>query len=182
MVPRDEAVARVRAACDARDAIAAELGAAGAGGPSDAICVVARTDARQAEGIDEALARVRAFAEAGADVLFVDALESEAEMMALCEQAPHVPKMANNLEGGGKTPLLPRSRLAELGFAVVAYPLSVMGGAMAGMELALDAVEADNVPAQAQPSLQQIREAVQWPQHDRLAERYATPGVAETPP
>lgn len=78
---REEAVMKIKAAVDARR----ETG-------SD-IVIVARSDARQAVSLDEALARSRAFADAGADVLFIDALTSREEMKAFCEVSPLVPKM-----------------------------------------------------------------------------------------
>ena len=81
MVSREEAIVRIKAAVDARK----ESG-------SD-IVIVARTDSRQAVSFDEALWRSRAFADAGADVLFIDALTSKEEMKTFCETAPLVPKM-----------------------------------------------------------------------------------------
>ena len=81
VVGREEAVSRIRAAADARDEGAY-------------ILILARTDARQAESLEEAMWRVQAFADAGADILFVDALESEAEMRAFCRVAPSVPKVS----------------------------------------------------------------------------------------
>ena len=72
---------RIRAAIDARE----ESG-------SD-IVIVARTDSRQAVSFEEALWRTRAFADAGADVIFIDALTSKQEMKAFCETAPLVPKL-----------------------------------------------------------------------------------------
>lgn len=72
---------RIKAAVDAR----IESG-------SD-IVIVARTDSRQAVSLDEALRRSRAFADAGADVLFIDALASREEMKAFCEVSPLIPKM-----------------------------------------------------------------------------------------
>lgn len=81
MVSREEAVMRIRAAIDARE----ESG-------SD-IVIVARTDSRQAVSFEEALWRTRAFADAGADVIFIDALTSKQEMRAFCETASLVPKL-----------------------------------------------------------------------------------------
>lgn len=81
VVPREEAVAKIKAAIHARE----ETG-------SD-IVIVARTDSRQAVSLDEALWRTKAFADAGADVIFIDALASREEMKAFCEVAPHVPKL-----------------------------------------------------------------------------------------
>lgn len=78
---RDEAVMRIKAAVDARK----ESG-------SD-IVIVARTDSRQAISLEESLWRSKAFADAGADVLFIDALASKGEMKTFCENCPLVPKM-----------------------------------------------------------------------------------------
>jgi 2-methylisocitrate lyase-like PEP mutase family enzyme len=82
--------------------------------------IIARTDSRTTLGLDEALRRAEAFAKAGADILFVESPESEAEMEAI-GRAFHQPLLANMVEGG-KTPILPRARLAELGFQVAIYP------------------------------------------------------------
>ncbi|CAN1833438.1 Carboxyvinyl-carboxyphosphonate phosphorylmutase [Linum perenne] len=93
VVSREEAVMRIKAAVDARE----ESG-------SD-IVIVARTDSRQAVSLDEALWRSRAFAEAGADVLFIDALASRDEMRAFCDVSPLVPKMdALTAIKGGRIP------------------------------------------------------------------------------
>ncbi len=82
--------------------------------------IIARTDSRTTLGLDEALRRAEAFAKAGADILFVESPESEAEMEAI-GRAFHQPLLANMVEGG-RTPILSRARLAELGFQVAIYP------------------------------------------------------------
>ncbi|PWZ52757.1 Coatomer subunit beta'-1 [Zea mays] len=122
IVSREEAIMRIKAAVGARN-----------GSGSD-IVIVARSDSRQALSLDEALWRVRAFADAGADVLFIDALASREEMKAFCAIAPGVPKMANMLEGGGKTPILSPVELEEIGYKIIAYPLSLIGVSMRAME------------------------------------------------
>lgn len=110
VLPLPDAVSKVRAAVDAR----AELD----------IVVIARTDARAVRGLDEALERGRAFADAGADVVFVEAPESRAELERIAE-AIEAPLMVNLLEGG-KTPLLPRAELEALGFVLAIYPLTLL--------------------------------------------------------
>ncbi|XBI92019.1 hypothetical protein VPH35_029199 [Triticum aestivum] len=122
VISREEAVMHIKAAIDTRKESASD------------IVIVARTDSRQAVSLDEALWRVQAFADAGADVLFIDALASIEEMKAFCAVAPGVPKMANMLEGGGKTPILTPAELKEIGFSLVVYPLSLIGVAMRAME------------------------------------------------
>lgn len=124
VVSRTEAVARVRAACDARDE-----------GPQD-ICIMARTDARATEGIEEAIERCREFAKAGADITFLEAPLDEEEMARYCKEVPGF-KMANMLPSG-KTPLLPTGRLEELGFAIAAYPLTLLS---AGIKAQLEALQ-----------------------------------------
>jgi 2-methylisocitrate lyase-like PEP mutase family enzyme len=110
VLPLSEAVARIHAAVDAR----AERD----------IVVIARTDARAVLGLDEALARGKAFADAGADVVFVEAPESRAELERVAA-AIDAPLMVNLLEGG-KTPLLPREDLEALGYKLAIYPLTLL--------------------------------------------------------
>ena len=82
--------------------------------------VIARTDARTGLGLDEAIRRGVAYAEAGADIVFIESPESEEEM-AECARRIDKPLLAN-MANGGKTPILPAARLAELGFALSIFP------------------------------------------------------------
>ena len=123
VVGREEAFDHIRAAVDARDEGAD-------------ILILARTDARHTMGLGEAIARAQKFAELGADILFVEAPQDEAEMRTICEELPG-PKMANIIEGG-KTPDLPPSVLEEMGFQLAVYPLSLMSAAMKAMATVLD--------------------------------------------
>jgi 2-methylisocitrate lyase-like PEP mutase family enzyme len=82
--------------------------------------VVARTDARTNHGLDEALRRGEAFAKAGADILFIESPESEAEM-ARIGKSFDLPLLAN-MADGGKTPILPKQRLEELGYRIAIFP------------------------------------------------------------
>eukprot|EP00439_Symbiodinium_sp_Y106_P011609 s501_g1.t1 len=116
VVSRPEAVARIKAACDARDE-----------GPWD-ICIMARTDARASLGLDEAIARCKAFVEAGADITFLEAPRSEEEMIRYCAETPGY-KMVNMLPSG-KTPFLPHQRLHEIGYAIAAYPLTLLSAGL----------------------------------------------------
>ena len=111
VVGRSEAVARVRAACDARDETAAATGGAG-------VVIVARTDANAALGFDEAVERCRLFREVGADVTFLEAPRSVEEMAAYCAADPGW-KLANMLEGG-LTPILPPDELGKMGYTLAA--------------------------------------------------------------
>lgn len=82
--------------------------------------LIARTDARTALGLDEAIARGRAYARAGADIVFVESPESEEEMARVAREidAPVIANMVN----GGRTPLLAAARLKDLGFAAAVHP------------------------------------------------------------
>jgi 2-methylisocitrate lyase-like PEP mutase family enzyme len=135
VVERGEAVARIRAAVDARD----ELRDSGGD-----ILILARSDARATDGLDEGLRRIEAFDAAGADILFLEAPRSEEEMRAFC-QATGKPTLANLLEQG-ETPILPPAVLQEIGYSLAAYPLTLLSAAMKAMQDALAAFKAGEHP------------------------------------
>ena len=87
---------------------------------SDDFLIVARTDARTALGLDEAIRRGKAFARAGADIVFVESPETEDEMARIGGEID-APLLANMVEGG-RTPILPAARLQALGYAMAIYP------------------------------------------------------------
>jgi 2-methylisocitrate lyase-like PEP mutase family enzyme len=82
--------------------------------------IIARTDARQPEGYDAALNRGLAYQEAGADIVFLEALESEDEMRDACKRIGR-PMMAN-MADGGRTPIRSRAELAEIGYKLAIFP------------------------------------------------------------
>lgn len=155
-VGRSEALARIRAAVDARDE--------GAG-----ILIMARTDARATEGLAEALWRAQAFAELGADIIFLEAPRSEAEMRAFCSQVPG-PKMANMVEQGD-TPVLPPARLAEIGYKIAAYPLTLLSAAARAMQEALISLKAGQHPERLL-KFAALREVVGFPAYYEAEQRY----------
>lgn len=159
VVSRAEALARIRAAVDARDAGAGPL-------------ILARTDARSALGLDEALWRLAAFADLGADLLFLEAPCDEAEMARGCREVPGV-HLANML-AGGLTPVLPPARLAELGYRLAAYPLALLAVAVAAMQEALRELAAGRMP-ERQMDFAALRTLVGFDAYDRLLDAYATP-------
>jgi len=112
VVPTDEHVRRIRAAADVR-----------AERDSDFL-LIGRTDAREPLGLEEAIERGRAYERAGADVVFVEAPQSRAELERIAG-AFDVPTFANMIEGG-KTPLLSAAELDEIGFDIVVYPLTAL--------------------------------------------------------
>ena len=107
--------------------------------------LIARTDARAVEGLDAALERAAAYREAGADVLFVEAPQSEDEIVAVAEAFPDVPLLFNWVERG-MTPMLPLERIAELGFALVLFPVATLFSATAGMQRYLGELRRTGTP------------------------------------
>ena len=186
VVGRKEALARVRAAVDARDELASSRSRSPSSsspssslsdaGDDSRLVVVARSDARQAESLEEALWRAAAFADLGADVVFVDALASVDEMRRLVAAVPgeRAHKMANNLEGGGRSPVLLPAELEEMGFKLVAYPLSLIGAAARAQQAALAEILEGRVPgAELLPSFDELKGLVGFPEYFEEAERYA---------
>ena len=156
VVDRAEALARIRAAVDARDE--------GAG-----ILILARTDARATHGLGEALWRAEAFADAGADIIFVEAPETEAEMATVGKRIKK-PLLANMLEEG-TTPWLAPAQLEALGFKIAAYPLTLLSAATVAMESALGDIKAGCKP-QALKSFKDLRTIVGFDDYDAEAARY----------
>lgn len=157
VVDRDEAMARVRAAVDAR-----EEGAD--------ILILARTDARATDGMDEALRRIEGFARLGADILFLEAPKSEEEMRAFCT-ATDKPALANLVEQG-ETPLLPPQTLEEIGYKLAAYPLTLLSAAMRSMSEALATLKAGRHP-ETLLSFAELREQVGFEDYYTEEARYA---------
>jgi 2,3-dimethylmalate lyase len=119
VVPLAEAVKRIEVAVEARD--------------SSDFLVVARTDARTGLGLDEAIRRARAFARAGADVLFVEAPESEAEFARVGAELAGEAKLLANMVPTGNSPMLPAEKLKGFGFQIAIYPSAGMGAACAAL-------------------------------------------------
>jgi 2-methylisocitrate lyase-like PEP mutase family enzyme len=137
VVGRAEARTRIRAAVDARAA-------------GDDILIMARTDAAAVNGFEDAMDRCHDFVEEGADIIFLEAPESEDEMRRFCAEIPR-PTMANMIDGG-KTPILPPDELARVGYKLAAYPLVLLSAAIAAMTQALAAL-APNATTARPPEL-----------------------------
>ena len=125
-------VAKVRAAVDART--------------DPDLVVIARTDVAATEGVDAAIERARRFADAGADLLFVEAPTSEAEIETVA-RALDGHRLVFNWAEGGRTPPLSLERLGEMGFALVLFPVGTLLAATAGMRSLLERVRVDGTPA-----------------------------------
>ncbi len=157
VVPREEALIRLRAALDARDEGAE-------------ILVLARTDARATEGLEEALARAQAFRALGADITFLEAPQSEEEMRRYCAEVEG-PKMANLVEQGD-TPLLPPSDLEAIGYKLAAYPLTLQLAALQAMTEALEDMKAGGRPERL-ASFAELQAVAGFPEYFSAEKAYA---------
>lgn len=106
VIPLEDMVRKIEVAVDSRR--------------SDDFLIIARTDSRTALGIDEAIRRGKAFAKAGADVVFVESPETEAEMLKVAEEI-RAPLFANMVQGG-RTPILSAERLHQMGYSIAIHP------------------------------------------------------------
>lgn len=156
VVGRDEALLRIRSAVDARNEGAD-------------ILIMARTDARAVYGLEEAIDRCRAFADLGADITFLEAPQSEAEMDEYCRQVPG-PKMANLLEYG-RTPLLPLPVLEQMGYKIAVYPLTLLNVSIAAMQRALEDLRR-GLPVEGLMDFKSLRRIVGFEAYDRELDRY----------
>jgi len=129
IVSRDEAAMRIQAAVDARNEGAD-------------ILIMARTDARATDSLEEAISRAQMFHDIGADINFVEAPESIEEMQQYCQQvAGH--KVANLIEHG-KTPVLTHEQLAAMGYKIAVYPLTLLNVSIQAMQRSLSALKSGN--------------------------------------
>ena len=111
LIPSDEMVGKIKAALDARR--------------SRETLVIARTDAVAVEGFDRAVARAVSYRDAGADILFIEAPKTRAELQRIAPVVGNVPLMANMVEGG-KTPPLNAAELEAIGFSLVIFPGAIV--------------------------------------------------------
>lgn len=119
IVPAAEMAGKIRAAVDARR--------------NAETLIIARTDAVAVEGLEPALERAERYAEAGADVLFVEALRTKDDMAAALARLSHRAPMLANMVEGGKTPVLPSAELQSLGYSIAIFP----GGTVRALSFAL---------------------------------------------
>ncbi|MDF3048842.1 MAG: putative isocitrate lyase-family protein putative carboxyvinyl-carboxyphosphonate phosphorylmutase [Pseudonocardia sp.] len=139
--------------------------------------LIARTDAAAVEGLDAAIARARLFADAGADVLFVEAPTSEADIEQVTTQLRDLAPLVFNWTEGGRTPGLSLARIAELGFSLVLFPLGTLFAATAGIRSLLATLRADGTPAAALvgvPSFDEFTELVGLPEVRELERRFGS--------
>lgn len=160
VAPLQEMLDKIRAATDARR--------------DPDFQIIARTDARAVEGFDGAIERARRFAEAGADILFVEAMTS-------LDEVRRIPQLLSqplliNIVVGGKTPTLSAAELGQQGYSLVLYANAALQGAVLGMQKALSTLRRDGKldedPALLAPFAERQR-LVGKPLYDELEQRYA---------
>lgn len=163
-IPFDDAVSRIRAACDARD----ELNDLSPGaGP----LILARTDALSTDGFDAAIERCLAFLNAGADMTFLEAPESIEQMKDYCRLVPG-PKLANMLEQGS-TPVLPPKELKAMGYTMAAYPLTLLSASIKAMQESLRRLAAGESTDELICSFAETKQAVGFSQYATEEGRYS---------
>jgi carboxyvinyl-carboxyphosphonate phosphorylmutase len=161
VIPVEEMVGKLRAAVAARR--------------DPDLVVIARTDAVAVSGVADAVSRARAYAEAGADVLFVEAPTSEADIEAVASELSGVAPLVFNWAEGGRTPPLPLQRITELGFSLVIYPIGTLLAATAGIRSLLATLKADGTPAAALgdlPAFDEFTDLVGLPEVQELELRF----------
>ncbi len=125
VIPVEEAVGKIKAAVDARK--------------STDLLIMARTDAAAVHGFEAAVERAQRYAEAGADILFVEAVTQPHEVRAL-PQRIRTPQLMHMVIGG-KTPLMSRDELQAMGFSLVLWANAALQGALHGMQQALQVLQ-----------------------------------------
>lgn len=162
VVDREEMLARIRAAVDA----------------ADDLVVCARTDAAASEGLDAAIDRARACAEAGAEMLFVEAPETRADLERVGEALGEYPLLAN-LTAGGKTPVIPAEELAEMGFSVALYPSAAQKATIRILQRVYDEILAEGTSEGILDDIatwEERNEVTGLAEYEALEERYARGG------
>jgi carboxyvinyl-carboxyphosphonate phosphorylmutase len=160
VIPAQEMAEKVRAAVEAR--------------AQPEFVIIARTDARAVEGLAAAIERGRLYRAAGADVLFIEAVVSEAEAEEVARAFPDVPLLFNWAEGG-KTPPIGLDRLTELGYRIVIFPIGTLLAATAGMRRILREIAQAGTPAAAMgelPSFGEFLDFIGLPEVRNVEQRY----------
>ncbi len=162
LIGADEMVGKLRAAVAARR--------------DPDLMIIARTDAVAVAGVDDAIARARAFAKAGADALFVEAPASADDIVRVAKELRGVAPLVFNWAEGGRTPPLSLERITELGFSLVIYPIGTLLAATAGIRALLATLASDGTPTAALPGLPTFAEftdMVGLPEVQDLEQRFA---------
>ncbi|UUX50453.1 isocitrate lyase/PEP mutase family protein [Nisaea acidiphila] len=162
VVSRDEATIRLRAALDMRDEIRAEGGD---------ILILARTDSRVADGLDEALWRCEAFADMGADIVYFEGPQERSEMEQLCRRVP-APKLLAQLEREGR-PLLTPVEAEEIGYDCLLFGVTLLNVSIRAMRDALALIAGGAHPGSDRlMAFEELYETVGFDWYYELEKRY----------
>jgi 2,3-dimethylmalate lyase len=138
------------------------------------LVLIARTDAVAVAGLDEAIGRATAFAEAGADLLFVEAPASEDDIARIAAELRGVAPLVFNWAEGGRTPPLSLARIGELGFSLVLFPIGTLLAATAGIRTLLATLRKDGVPPlDGLPTFGAFTDLIGLPEVQELEQRFA---------
>jgi 2-methylisocitrate lyase-like PEP mutase family enzyme len=141
---------------------------------SDDLVIIARTDARAVEGLERAIERARRYHSAGADMIFVEAPQSEEEIEAIARELAGIPLFFNWAEGG-KTPPVALERLRTLGYRVVIFPVGTLLAASAAIRAHLQLLQKDGTPQAAMEQMTPFPEFLDFiglPEIDRIDDQY----------
>eukprot|EP00558_Chaetoceros_sp_UNC1202_P008518 CAMPEP_0197240652 /NCGR_PEP_ID=MMETSP1429-20130617/6883_1 /TAXON_ID=49237 /ORGANISM="Chaetoceros sp., Strain UNC1202" /LENGTH=345 /DNA_ID=CAMNT_0042700331 /DNA_START=13 /DNA_END=1050 /DNA_ORIENTATION=- len=161
----DEAVMRVKAACDARDEYEQLYGEGS--GP----LILARTDSLKTDGFEHAIQRCLAFREVGCDMTFLEAPQTREQMEEYCDRVSG-PKLANMLEFGN-TPILPPEELKKIGYTMAAYPLTLLSASIKAMQESLDLIKSGKPTDDMILSFSETKDVVGFTQYGKEEGRYS---------
>jgi 2-methylisocitrate lyase-like PEP mutase family enzyme len=131
--------------------------------------LIARTDAIAVTGLDDALERANAYREAGADVLFVEAPRTVEEMRTVIRSVPGI-HLANMVEGGGKTPILPAKELQSIGYRIAIYPVALWMSCIKTMQEVLAVLKEDGTTSRCATRMVSFHEMFETVGRSRFAE------------
>jgi 2-methylisocitrate lyase-like PEP mutase family enzyme len=120
-------------------------------------CIIARTDARAVNGLDDAIERGRVFARLGVDALFIEAPQSEEELTEIPRRLPGIPLLVNVFKGG-KTPMLPMERLQAMGYRIAIYPSETQRASIYAMRNALSTLKREGTTESIDDTLTTFKE------------------------
>jgi 2-methylisocitrate lyase-like PEP mutase family enzyme len=120
-------------------------------------CIIARTDARAVNGMDDAINRAKAFAKLGVDAIFVEAPQSEEELAEIPRRLPGIPLLVNVFKGG-KTPMLPMERLEKMGYRIAIYPSETQRAGIHAMRHTLATLKREGTTESIDASLTTFKE------------------------
>jgi 2-methylisocitrate lyase-like PEP mutase family enzyme len=171
VIPTQEMVGKTRAAAEAR--------------VDGNTVIVARTDAIATDGVDAAIARARAYRASGADVLFVEAPTTQSDVERVAgDLGGEMPLLFNWVEGG-RTPGLTYDQIAELGFALIVYPIGTLLAATHGVQRLLAELRRAGTPTGALaelPTFDEFTSIVGLPEIEELARRYDAASIPTQDP